>query len=307
MTGYLHDPCCFSAHDSQGHPEKSGRLAMVLAAENMPFIPFRPASDQELLLVHTADHLQRLKTQCEDGGGMLDADTYCCPESELVARDTVGGLIDLCLGVLHGSHSNGLALVRPPGHHATANQAMGFCLFNNVAVAAAVLLGQGVSRVAIVDFDVHHGNGTQDIFYDDDSVLYLSSHQYPHYPGSGAASEKGSGKGLGFTFNHPLDAGSGDKEFLAAYNDILLPALGSFAPEFILVSAGFDAHQKDPLAGLNVSTSGFATLIRQLVLTAGNLCDGKIVFSLEGGYHPQALGHCVDATVEILSTGGKFE
>ena len=307
MTGILYDPGCFAQHDSPGHPENSGRLALVQAAAGMSSVALRPATDKELLAVHTAGHLQRMAAQGKAGFGMIDADTYCCAESESVARRTAGGLIDLCLGVLGGTYANGLALVRPPGHHATAEQAMGFCLFNNVAVAAAALQSHGAGRVAIVDFDVHHGNGTQDIFYDDDTVLYLSSHQYPHYPGSGAASEKGHGKGQGFTLNHPLQTGSGDEEFLGAYCDNLLPALVDFEPDFILVSAGYDAHEQDPLAGLKVTTSGFTALTRLLVQEAKTVCQGRIVFALEGGYNPQALAQCIAGAAEILAASGNTE
>lgn len=301
MTGCLFDANCFAEHNNSGHPENAGRLALVQAAGNVKQIPLRPATDEELQTVHTTDHLRRIHAECEKGGGMLDEDTYCCPQSESVARNAAGGLIDLSMKVLDGSIANGFGITRPPGHHATADQTMGFCLFNSVAVAAAALRLNGVARVAVVDFDVHHGNGTQDIFYEDGTVLYLSSHQYPHFPGTGLAEETGRGNGVGFTLNHPLKAGSGDTEFLAAYENNLIPALTRFAPEFILVSAGYDAHQQDPLAGLNVTTACFGKLSELLVQAAGDLCNGKIVFTLEGGYNPQALVGCIDATMQVLT------
>jgi len=301
MTGMLSEPGYFARHNTPDHPENAGRLALFSVAENVLSSTRRAAFDEELLAVHSAEHLQRLRATCAAGGGRLDPDTYCGPQSEEVARAAAGGLIDLCGAVLDRTHGNGLALIRPPGHHATAARAMGFCLYNHVAVAAKALVGQGVARVAIVDFDVHHGNGTQDIFYADPSVLYLSSHQFPHYPGTGAASEKGHGPGVGYTVNHPLAAGTGDEEFLAAYRDHLIPALVDFRPGFVLVSAGYDAHVADPLADLRVTTAGFAELVRMLVQAAGELCGGRIVFSLEGGYNPEALAACLTETVAVLT------
>ncbi len=300
MTGLLHDPEFFAQHNQSDHAENAERLALLPEFESAERVQWRAATDAELLAVHTPGHLKRVMDQCANGGGMLDPDTYCGPASETVARAAAGGLIDLCFGVNDGDYDNGLALTRPPGHHATADRAMGFCLYNTVAVAAAALCERGGSRVAIVDIDVHHGNGTQDIFYEDDTVLYLSSHQYPHYPGTGAATETGQGKGEGFTLNHPLNAGAGDAEILSAYRDHLLPALAEFQPGFVLVSAGYDAHIADPLAGLNVTSAGFSTLVKLLVQAAAELCAGKIVFSLEGGYVPHALAECLAETAAIL-------
>jgi len=301
MTGFLHDPEFFARHNQPGHAENADRLALVPGAGFAPVVPWRTATDAELLAVHTPGHLQRVTEMCAAGGGMLDPDTYCGKDSDTVARAAAGGLVDLSCAVWDRTHANGLALTRPPGHHATADRAMGFCLYNTVAVAAAALRRRGVTRVAIVDFDVHHGNGTQDIFYADGTVLYLSSHQYPHYPGTGAESETGRGPGLGYTLNHPLPAGAGDKQLLAAYENHLLPALAEFQPGFVLVSAGYDAHAADPLAGLNVTTAGFSQLVGLLVQAAAELCEGRIVFSLEGGYNPQALAECLIATGKILA------
>ncbi len=301
MTGLLHDPDYFSRHNKLDHAENAGRLELLPQLASLQQVPWRLATDEELLAVHTPGHLHRVSDMCAQGGGMLDADTYCGPESDAVARAAAGGLVDLSLAVRNRIHTNGLALVRPPGHHATADCAMGFCLYNTVAVAAAALRGRGVSRVAIIDFDVHHGNGTQDIFCADESVLYLSSHQYPHYPGSGAATETGRAEGVGYTVNHPLAAGAGDVEMIAAYTQHLLPALADFQPEFVLVSAGYDAHAADPLAGLNVTTAGFTQLVGLLVHEAVKLCEGKIVLTLEGGYNAEALAECVAGTVDVLT------
>jgi acetoin utilization deacetylase AcuC-like enzyme len=240
LTAILHAPEAFAPHDQRGHAENQQRLARIAVPGDRPRIPLRPATDAELLAVHSAAHLRTVAGVCAAGGGMLDPDTYCLPESEAVVR-------------------------------------------------------------AIVDFDVHHGNGTQDIFCEDADVLYLSSHQYPHYPYTGAATERGRGPGLGTTVNHPLSEGSGDAEFLAAYRDHLLPALAAFGPDIVLVSAGFDAHVADPLAVLLVTDQGFAALLDLLLQAAEVLCGGRIVFSLEGGYDPAALAHGVQATIRALS------
>lgn len=301
VTGLVHDPGYFGVHNRAQHAENAQRLSLLGDLQLGVISPHRPATDSELLAVHTPAHLKSIASFCAKGGGFLDSDTYCCPESEFIARSASGGLVELCLGVLSGQFDNALAILRPPGHHATADRAMGFCLYNHIAVAAAALKTQGVSRVCVVDFDVHHGNGTQDIFYDDDSVLFLSSHQYPHYPGTGATADTGRGSGQGFTLNHQLEAGSGDDEFIAGYRDLLIPRMVEFKPDFILVSAGYDGHVDDPLAGLNITTQGHRKLADMLVQSADKLCGGKIVFSLEGGYHQQALADCLGETLKSLN------
>jgi acetoin utilization deacetylase AcuC-like enzyme len=192
------------------------------------------------------------------------------------------------------------ALVRPPGHHAERDRAMGFCLFNNVAVAAAASIARGLSRVAIVDIDVHHGNGTQWMFYDDPRVLYLSTHQFPFYPGTGAAGEVGRGDGLGFTVNVPLEAGATDDDYALVYREAVIPVLETFAPELVLVSAGFDAHERDPLASMRMTTDGYASIVRQLTAASG----GAIAFVTEGGYDLAALASCLDASFAAIAGFG---
>ena len=300
MTGLIHEPSLMAAHDKVGHAEHAGRLALVAMDSLQPNVELRGATDAELLAVHTPSHLQAVAAKCASGGGMLDPDTYCGPESEAIARAVAGGLIDLSCGVLSGAFTNGLAIVRPPGHHVTGNQAMGFGLYNTVAVAAAALRSRGVARVAIIDFDVHHGNGTQDIFYSDPAVFYASTHQMPLYPGTGAGDQTGSGN----IHNVPLAPGSGSSAFRDAWK-ILLASIEKHAPDLILVSAGFDAHEHDPLAGLRVQTDDFQWLVQSLLQLAGKCCNARLVSVLEGGYNEQVLGECAADHVRSLMSAAK--
>jgi len=231
---------------------------------------------------------------------MIDADTFTSPESHEAALLAAGAAIEAAVYAVDAMEP-ALALVRPPGHHAEPDRAMGFCLFNNVAVAAAVLRTRGVDRVAVVDIDVHHGNGTQAAFYDDPTVFYASTHQFPYYPGTGAASERGIGPGLGATLNVPLAAGVGDDELVAAYESQILPALEAFRPDALLVSAGFDAHRLDPLGGLRVTTSGYREVVALLDDASRRLCRRRAAWITEGGYHLVALRECLDATVDVLA------
>ena len=226
---------------------------------------------------------------------MLDPDTYVLPVSYDVACLSVGGALAAVDAVLGGQADNALAVVRPPGHHATPSRGMGFCLFNNIALAArhAQATYEEVKRVLIVDYDVHHGNGTQEAFYEDESVLFVSTHQYPYYPGSGALGDIGSGPGRGATINMPLRAGTGNEGFELLYERVLWPAARRFRPDLILVSAGFDAHWADPLAMLQLDLRGYAHLTRELIGMAGELCAGRAIFVLEGGYDLEVLSHGV--------------
>ena len=221
----------------------------------------------------------------------LDPDTYVTPRSFEAALAAAGAVIDLTSAVLAGEVDNGFALVRPPGHHATPTRSMGFCLFNNVALATKAALVSGrARRVLVVDFDVHHGNGTQDAFAAAPEVFYASTHQYPHYPGTGHWSEVGSGRGEGSVLDVSLPRGVGDKGYAQVFSELLWPIAQRFGPDLLLVSAGYDAHWSDPLAQMNLSLSGYAWLQRELVNMAGDLCDGRIAFALEGGYQPEVLG-----------------
>jgi len=307
--GLVLDPL-FERHDTgYGHPESPRRAARVRAALEDDGLAARcvrvatqEADDEALLRVHDAGHLRRVTEACASGARLLDSmDTSIGAESAAVARAAAGSLCALCEEVARGGLDGGFAVVRPPGHHAERDLAMGFCLFNNVAVAAAMLRAVcGVGRVLVVDWDVHHGNGTQHIFEEDPSVFYYSSHQMPLYPGTGYASERGRGAGTGATLNVPLRPGDGDGPFLAALSDALAPAMKAFRPEFVLVSAGFDAHAADPLGGLEVSTRAFAEATRIVRDIADRHADGRIVSVLEGGYDLDALADSAAAHLETL-------
>ena len=294
-VGWVHD-ARFSAHSGpSSHPERPARLDAVATAAS-PFAtrlvarPLREATDDELLQIHTASHLQRLTSGCESAPTQLDPDTYLAPESFSVARLAAGGLVDLCADVARGELDCGVAAIRPPGHHAEADRAMGFCLVNQVAVAARSLRAQQLAeRILIIDWDVHHGNGTQHSFETDPDVLYASTHQYPYYPGTGAATEIGDGRGEGATLNVPLSAGAGDSEYVCVFERLIAPAARAFRPDFILVSTGFDPHVDDPLADMQVTEEGFRALAGVVRGLADALCDGRVVFALEGGYAPSGL------------------
>jgi acetoin utilization deacetylase AcuC-like enzyme len=288
-----------------GHPERIERaevfdaVAESVAAGGGEVLPPRPATPEELARVHTADHLS-LVTATAGRAVMLVPVTFTSPESFEIALLAAGGAVDGARLAFERAEST-LVLVRPPGHHAEPDRAMGFCLLNNVAVAAAALRADGVARVAIVDFDVHHGNGTQAVFYRDPAVLYVSSHQFPFYPGTGAAAEIGEGAGVGFTVNVPLSAGATDDVYLRAYEDTVVPALERFRPDVLLVSAGYDAHERDPLASMRVTTDGFERLARVLRAAGDRLCGGRAMWVTEGGYHLRALRECLEATVDVLT------
>jgi acetoin utilization deacetylase AcuC-like enzyme len=260
-------------------------------------LPLEPAmaSDEQILAVHEKDYLDLLDAISEEPYGVrFDADTYALPVSPGVARLSAGGVIRAVDAVLTGKVDNALAVTRPPGHHAIPSRGMGFCLLANVAMAARhAQRSHGVKRVMIVDYDVHHGNGTQDIFYEDGDVLFFSTHQYPFYPGTGGVHETGRGAGRGTTVNVPLGAGHGDSNYARVYKEILWPVARRFKPELILVSAGFDAHWIDPLASMSLSLHGYAHLDRELIAMADELSHGRIVFVMEGGYDLDALAHGV--------------
>lgn len=260
-----------------------------------------PAPDDALLRVHTPEYVARIVATLGKAV-ILDPDTITCPESEEVARLAAGAVLDAVDVVLDGGDgTRAVAAVRPPGHHAEPDRAMGFCLYNSVAVGAAYARARGVARVAIVDYDVHHGNGTQAAFYEDPTVLCVSSHQFPFYPGTGAADETGSGAGLGYTLNLPLEVGATDEDVIPRYEREVLPALERFGPDLLLVSAGFDAHERDPLAGCRMTTAGIARLTAMLLDAADRLCGGRAVVVTEGGYDLTALEECLQSVLDVAS------
>ena len=257
------------------------------------------ATDLELCRVHDPDYVASIRATAGRATA-LDPDTFTSPDSFEVAVLAAGAAVTAVDQVIGETKRPVLALVRPPGHHAERRKAMGFCLFNSVAIAAAHARARGVDRVAIVDFDVHHGNGTQAAFYDDPSVLFLSSHQYPYYPGSGAARESGSGAGAGYTVNMPLEAGATDGDLLLVYRTIALPILEQFRPGLMLVSGGFDAYEDDPLGGMRVTVGGFARLTSMLLEAAHRICDGRLVMVTEGGYDLPGLSGSLQAVANVL-------
>jgi acetoin utilization deacetylase AcuC-like enzyme len=294
----------FAEHQTPpGHPERPERAEAMDAVaakwreRGTEIVAPRAATTDQLARVHGAEYLRRIAATAGTST-QLDPDTYTSPESHDIARLGAGAAIDAVERVMGGSHHAAVALVRPPGHHAERDRAMGFCLYNNVAVAAAHARAQGAAKVAIVDYDVHHGNGTQHIFEADPQVLYLSTHQYPYYPGSGAAGEVGRDAGRGFTVNLPLEVGAIDEDYQHAFTAVVLPVLRQFEPDLIIVSAGFDAHERDPLGGMRLSTAAFAAMTTELRLVAEECCRGRIVSVTEGGYDLRALAASLDAVIE---------
>jgi len=305
-TALLADPRGLEHENPPGLPETPDRLRALLALAANPgrggIVPVdsRPATRDEILAVHTEAHWDRIAAS-EGQTVQYDSDTHASPHSFDVALLAAGGVIEALAAVREGRADNALALVRPPGHHAESDRAMGFCLFNNVAVGAAWLRGQGFERVAIVDWDIHHGNGTQEIFLRDGSVLFISAHQWPLYPGTGKAEERGEGDGKGATLNFPLTIVHGNADYERLFEDEVVPALREFRPDFVLVSAGFDTHAHDPLGGMEMTGPGYAALTRQLMAAADECCGGRLALVLEGGYDLEGLREGVEAVLHALA------
>lgn len=306
-VGLIYDPV-YLEHDTGTHVENIQRLLSTLSVleENnlknrLHLLQPREATSEELRKVHSPEYIAQVQSYSEQGGGWINADTAVSKGSYNAAIYAAGGLLTAVDAVMSKIVDSAFALVRPPGHHATCWQAMGFCLFNNIAVAAKHALSNfNLERILIVDFDVHHGNGTQDAFYANQQVLYFSTHEYPLYPGTGSINETGAGDGEGYNVNVPMLAGWGDEEYQAVFEDILAPMTKRFEPQLILVSAGYDAHWADRLSMMDVSITGFARLIEILKTLAGMFCMGRLVFTLEGGYHMTALPYSISATLDVL-------
>ena len=305
-TLLITDPQMVRHDPGTRHPESPKRLARILEVFRKAPVggtemrPARKATRQELALAHDPGYVARL-SELAGGTAQLDPDTAMSPGSYDAALLAAGAGIVAVEEVMSGTASNAFALVRPPGHHAERGHAMGFCLFNNVAIAAEIALQKGARKVLILDWDVHHGNGTQSTFWDRRDVLYLSSHQWPYYPGTGAPTEIGVGEGRGFTVNCALPAGRSDADYGAVFSELFLPIALAYAPDLMIVSAGFDPHANDPLGGMQVTERGFAAMAAQIKDLAERVCGGKLVLMLEGGYDLQGLALSVHACAEVLA------
>jgi acetoin utilization deacetylase AcuC-like enzyme len=313
-TGIVSDRRLLAHETGVRHPESPERLAVLCelfeGAEYEQFVRVAPrvATEEELRRVHGHAHVAAVAESAGRRHTQFDADTPASSGSFEAARLAAGGAVAMADAILDGEIDNGFAALRPPGHHAEATRPMGFCLFNNVAIVARHLLeARGLRRVLIVDWDVHHGNGTQHSFYDSRDVLYVSTHQYPFYPGTGAPNEIGSGEGAGYTLNVPMPAGAGSGEFVAAFRELVVPVATEFAPEFVLVSAGFDAHRDDPLASLTLDTPAYGALTDALAGVADQTAGGRLMLLLEGGYDLEALVDSVRTSVAHLREPSRFD
>lgn len=306
----LHDTGIF-------HPERPARMTSILSTldriksvssdsllNNLLYMTPEPADPANIKAVHETDYVDTLPLWCREGLQELPTgDTTICPDSYDVALMAVGAGLMAVDAVMDGRARNAFCCVRPPGHHAESNRGMGFCLFNNIAIAARYVQSKyRADRVAILDFDVHHGNGTQEIFYADPSTLYISIHQSPHYPYTGMSWERGEGDGEGYTLNIPVEAGAGDELYFKTYTDIILPAISGYTPDVLFLSAGFDAHRDDPLSGTEISDEGYKEMMRLTLDIADAICDGRVISMLEGGYDLDALSRC---TVDHLTALAK--
>ncbi|THJ11017.1 MAG: histone deacetylase [Nitrospira sp. CG24C] len=308
-TGLVYDPRYLGHDMGAGHPESPNRLRAIMqqleqsgTAARLTMIAPREAEDEWITQIHRPAYLSMLKANAPTSGRLsLDSDTLMSPGSLTAAYLAAGGALAAVDAIMNKQVEHAFCAVRPPGHHAEAGRAMGFCLFNNVAIAARYVQKKyGLTRVLIVDWDVHHGNGTQHSFEDDPSVLFFSTHQFPHYPGTGRESERGRGAGEGFTINVPMEAGEGDEEYRTVFQKSLVPTADAFKPEFVIISAGFDAHKDDPLASMGLTEEGYADLTGIVAGIAKRHAGGRILSSLEGGYNLTALAASVDRHIQAL-------
>ena len=295
-------------HTGRGHPERPERLSFALEyLESKKLLSrcerseWRPLDVAALSGLHTREHVEKIQAFAEHGGGRIEADTTVSPRSFEVAASAAGAAVAATDAVLNGPERRAFCLIRPPGHHASRDQPMGFCLFNNVALAAhRAVSHHKLDRILIVDWDVHHGNGTQDIFYSDPRVMFFSIHRYPFYPGTGAASETGTGRGLGFTRNEPVAFGTPRDVFRNRFEKALAESAEKIRPQLVLISAGFDAHAEDPIGSLGLETEDFVILSDLVIQVAKSHCSGKIVSVLEGGYNVPILAQCIESHLKRL-------
>jgi acetoin utilization deacetylase AcuC-like enzyme len=310
-TGFIYSDRFLEHITGRGHPERPDRLRWIVKKlhetglwDRLEHLAFGPADLQWVHLVHPAAYVEHVRKACESGARFLDSgDTTVCSQSYEIALLGVGGVLAAIDAVMSKRVNNAMCVIRPPGHHAEAEQAMGFCLLANVAIGAQYLIARhGLKRVAIVDFDVHHGNGTQAIFHDRPDVLFISLHEHPsyQYPGTGFANEKGTGPGTGMTLNIPFLPGEGDEQYRAAFEKTVVPTLQAFEPEAILISAGFDASAEDPLGRINLTPGMFAWMTEQIKMVAEERCQGRVISCLEGGYDLDSLAECVAAHLRVL-------
>ncbi len=312
MVGIVKDDI-FLEHSPEGyHPENPKRLESIyrmlpqIDKDGVLYVEAKDASESELSYVHDPSYV-KLIASTKGTSIRLDPDTYVSPLSYDAAIRAAGAVIALSDAIMAEKVESGFALVRPPGHHAERSKAMGFCLFNNVAIGARHLQKKyGLERIAIIDFDLHHGNGTQNSFYSEKTVLYFSTHQYPYYPGTGSVDEIGEREGRGYTVNVPLPYGMGDDDYVFIFNELLVPLLHQFNPQFIMVSAGFDAYHRDPLGGMDLTEDGYSLMTRIMCNLSRKICNGRVLFVLEGGYDPDGLSASVKRVIEELKKPGNL-
>jgi acetoin utilization deacetylase AcuC-like enzyme len=311
QTVVLYDPRYLDHDTGIGHPERPARLSHAIGVlEQKPWFSRLERIDpvrcdrRWLETIHDPKYIERTQMACHQGEHYVDSpDVAVCPSSYETAILATGGALAIADCVMQGSAQNGFAMIRPPGHHAERSTALGFCLFNNVAITARYLQQHhGLEKILILDWDVHHGNGTQHSFEQDPTVFYISLHQYPHYPGTGSRGENGVGRGTGATLNCPMTEGYGDNEYRQAFEEIIMPAARAFKPDAVLLSAGFDAHRADPLGGINLSTEFYAWMTTQMLELADQYAEGRLISLLEGGYDLNALAGCISVHLETLSS-----
>ena len=308
MTVIIYDDIYLKHDTGSNHPENATRIINTIEHlrsanlwQKLDIKKPRAATEEEVSAVHSTSQIEQVAEIARSGGGYLDPDTYVSPDSYEAALKAAGAPLTAIDLIMDKKADNAFCLIRPPGHHATPEKGMGFCLFNNVAIAAKYIQSRySLDRIVIIDWDVHHGNGTQDAFYDDPSVMYFSMHRYPFYPGTGAEEETGKDSGSGFTINIPLSYNTEPQEYLKLFKDILEKRIKPFEPQFILISSGFDAYRLDPISGLSLETSDYNKLTKLTQNVAKDCCDGRIVSCLEGGYHLLDLPKCIEEHLKGL-------